>query len=92
MFYGTRGEVSARTSKFQKQLTRGKPVRELDFGPTMSTSDDPKARILLMRARSDWGSQFHPYYLYEVISSAFASGRLREATLEEFFAWSLEVP
>ena len=87
MFYGTRGEVSTRTAKLQKELVRGKPLMELDFGPMMSTAEDPKARIVLRWGRSYSDSpHFHPYYFFEKVTTACASGRLNGARREECFA------
>src|SRR6185503_9483312 len=43
IFYGRMGEVSGRVGKLQKELLRGKSVDALDFGPMMSTSEDPTA-------------------------------------------------
>ncbi len=93
MFYGKIGEVSTCAGKITKEPMRGKPVRELDFGPMMSTSGDPRALIVLRwtRQASDQ-PQFHPYYFFEKLNIAFATAKLDAATLEECFLWSLETP
>jgi len=86
MFYGRMGEVSARATKLQKEFLRRKPLRELDFGPMMSTSEDPKARIVLRWSRGDFGgAQFYPYYFSHKRLAAFARGKLSHAEREASF-------
>ena len=93
MFYGRMGEVSTRATKLQKEFLRGKPLHELDFGPMMSTSEEPTARIVLRRLRGDsGGAQFHPYYFSQKVLAAFARGKVSLAQREAVFVWSLEVP